>query len=298
MLKRSLQIVLLLSLFTSCEDIIELELPTDDNRLVVDGLLRVDKTQQFIDVRLTLRETSNFYEENQATQAESVQIHYGVLNQDNHFENPSTSHLVEEVPGTGVYVPDSNSATDQRIPTTSAEQGMTFVLEVLHKGRHYFAQTLYAPAVPFDNLEQGDGTLFDEDETEIVVTFSDDPNNDNYYIFDFGYGEFLTVEDQFFQGQQFQFSYFYDSSLQPGQEINVSILGATKDFYDYMGLIVEQTTNSNGVFGTPVATVRGNVVEITGQDYIDVLNNNGQPNDYALGYFAVVQEYSRALTIQ
>lgn len=298
MLKRTLQIVLLLSLFTSCEDVIELELPTDDNRLVVDGLLRVDKTQQFIDVRLTLRETSNFYEENQATQAESVQIHYGVLNEDNLFENSSTSHLVEEAPGTGVYVPDPNSATDPRIPTTSAEQGMTFVLEVLHKGRHYFAQTLYAPTVPLDNLEQGDGTLFDEDETEIVVTFSDDPNNDNYYIFDFGYGEFLTVEDQFFQGQQFQFSYFYDSSLQPGQEINVSILGATKDFYDYMDLVIEQTTNNNGVFQTPVATVRGNVFDITGLDNIDVLDNVGRPNDYALGYFAVVQEYSRALTIQ
>lgn len=298
MLKRILQIVLLLPLITSCEDVIELELPTDDNRLVVDGLLRVDKTQEFIDVRITLRETSNFYEENLPTTAESVQIHYGVLNGNNLFENASTSQLMEEEPGTGIYVPDTNLATDQRISTTAAEQGTTFVLEVTHKGRHYFAQTLYAPSVPLDNLEQGDGTLFDEDETEIVVTFSDDPSNDNFYVFDFGYGEFLTVEDQFFQGQQFQFSYFYDDSLQPGQIIEVSILGATKDFYDYIGLIVDQTTNSNGVFGTPVATVRGNVVDITGQDLIDVLNNLGQPNDYALGYFAVTQEYSRTLTIQ
>ena len=111
------------------------------------------------------------------------------------------------------------------------------------------------------------------------------------------YGEFLTVEDEFFQGQQFEFSYFYDDKVMAGQDVTISILGADEDFYNYMDLVLEQTQNNGGVFQTPVATVRGNVFDVTGLDNITVLDNVERPNDYALGYFAVVQEFSRTLTI-
>jgi len=116
-------------------------------------------------------------------------------------------------------------------------------------------------------------------------------------VFDFMNSEFQTVEDEFFQGQQFEFSYFYDDKLEIGQDVTVSILGADEDFYNYMDLVLEQTQNNGGVFQTPVATVRGNVFDVTDLDNITVLDNVESPNDYALGYFAVVQEFSRTLTI-
>jgi hypothetical protein len=147
-------------------------------------------------------------------------------------------------------------------------------------------------------LEQGRSTLFGEEDTEIIVTITDNPDYANFYVFDFGFGNFQTVDDQFFQGQQFGFSYFYDDKLQAGNDINVSILGATEDFYNYMDLLVEQTQNNGGVFETPVATVRGNVFDITGLDNIDIFDNVERPNDYALGYFAVAQEFSSSLTIE
>ncbi|MBO6534558.1 MAG: hypothetical protein JJ967_16130 [Muricauda sp.] len=46
-----------------------------------------------------------------------------------------------------------------------------------------------------------------------------------------------------------------------------------------------------------MATVRGNVFDITGLDNVTILDNVERPNDYALGYFGVVQEFSRELTI-
>ena len=281
----------------SCEDVVDVDLPEVETRLVVDGLLRVDKSEEFVDVRITMRETSVFFDENQPTQVESAVIGYGVLNDNGLFESLAFSNLTEEAPGTGVYVPDPDFTTDQRIRTAAAEPDVTFILQVTHKGKQYFAQTKYAPTVPLDNLEQGDDTLFDEEETEIIVTFTDDGANDNFYVFDFMNSEFQTVEDEFFQGQQFEFSYFYDENLEVGQDITVSILGATEDFYNYMDLILEQTENNGGVFQTPVATVRGNVFDVTGLDNVTVLDNVERPNDYALGYFAVVQEFSRTLTI-
>ena len=75
-------------------------------------------------------------------------------------------------------------------------------------------------------------------------------------------------------------------------------MGADQTFFNYMDLLIEQTTNDAGIFATPVATVRGNVFDITDIDNIDVSDNVGQPNIFPLGYFAIVQEYKDTLVIQ
>ncbi len=297
-MKKVIFIIGTIFLFTSCEDVVDVELPETEPQLIVDGLLRVDKSQEFVDVRIKMRETSNFFEDNPPTQVESAVIAYGVPNAFGEFEDFAFSSLTEEEPGTGIYVPDPNFPSDQRIRTESAQSGAVFALQVTHKEKTYYARTEYAPTVPIDDLQQGDDTLFNEDEIEVIVTFTDPPLQNNYYVFDFGFGNFQVVEDQFFQGQQFQFSYFYDDNLGTGRDVSVSILGANQDFYDYMDLLVEQTMEDGGVFDTPVATARGNVFDITGLDNIDVFDNVERPNDFALGYFAVVQEFTSSLTIE
>ncbi len=287
-----------LVLLFACEDVVDVDLPEVEAKLIVDGLLRVDKGQEFLNVEIRMRETTNYFDENEPTQVENAVITYGKPLNGDIFESLAFCSLAEKEPGSGIYIPDPNFSSDQRIRTSFVEPGMVFILELTHKGKTYYAQTEYVPTVPIDNLEQGDDTLFDEEETEVIVTFTDDPDRDDFYVFDFGFGEFLTVEDQFFQGQEFEFSYFYDDSLNTGQDITVSILGATQDFYNYMDLVIEQTSNNGGVFQTPVATVRGNVFDITGLDNIDIFDNVERPNDYALGYFAVVQTYSQTITIE
>ena len=293
-MKQAITILLCAILFFSCEDTIEVDLPEVETRLIVDGLVRADKSQELVDVKIKLRESSNFFEENQPTQAESVLIYYGKPTSGGLFEDISFSTLVEKDLGSGIYVP--NLEQDQ-IRTAFVEPGVVFILQITRQGKRYYAQTEYAPTVPIDNLEQGTDTFLDEEETEIIVTFTDNGDEDNFYLFDFMNSEFLVVEDEFFQGQQFSFSYFYDDEITAGETVTVSILGATEEFYNYMDLVLEQTENNGGVFQTPVATVRGNVFDITGLDNINLFDNVERPNDYALGYFAMVQEYTATLTI-
>ncbi|NVN18483.1 DUF4249 family protein [Muricauda sp. HICW] len=297
-MKKLLAYLFIALIFGSCEDVVDVDLSETESKLVVDGLLRVDKEQEFINVRIGLKASSIFFEENQPVQAENVMISYGQLNSEGAFDGLSTSSLVEETPGSGIYIPDPNLPTDQRIPSSAAELGTIFILEINYQDRYYFAQTEYVPTVPLDNLEQGDEVFFDEDQTEIIVTFTDDGETDNFYVFDFMFGEFQTVEDEFFQGQQFQFSFFYDDKTEPGDQVTVSILGATQGFYNYMDLVLGQTGNGGGPFQTPVATVRGNVFDITGAENVTVIDDVENPNDFALGYFAVVQEYKRSLIIE
>ncbi|MBT8322814.1 MAG: DUF4249 domain-containing protein [Eudoraea sp.] len=280
-----------------CEDVIDVEVPEEEPRLIVDGLIRVDTTQPYLPIRIKVTETNNFFEEIPVTELENIVLFVEEV-VDGLTMNTGDAILKEEAPGTGIYIPDTNYV-DERVPTAVIEnENILFSLIIRHKGRKYIAQTKYVPAVPVERLEQGTGTLFEGDETEVLVTFTDDPDADNYYLFDFGYNEFLVTEDEFYQGQQFQFSYFYDQEFEPGKEIAISIMGADQQFFNYMDLIIEQTEQRFGFFETPRATVRGNVFDITGLDNINVLDNTDRPDAFPLGYFAIVQEFRNTLVIQ
>ncbi len=300
MMKKISYLYFLIFLITSCEDVIDVDLPETESRLVINALIRVDITEEFVPVRVRVSETSSFFEQNEPTELSSAIIFYGIPleNDPNLFEEVFSASLAEATPGGGVYVPDPTFDEDQRIRTSSLEPGMVFQLIIEHNGNRYFAQTTYTPTVPIDNLVQGNETLFDEDDKEVLVTFTDTPNEDNYYIFDFDFNEFLALDDQFIDGQEFQFSYFYDKSLEPGDEIEISILGADQQFYNYMDLLLEQTENTGGVFETPAATVRGNVFDITGIDNDAIFDNVESSENFPLGYFAVVQEFKESLVIE
>ncbi|MEZ4858038.1 MAG: DUF4249 domain-containing protein [Flavobacteriaceae bacterium] len=286
-------------LFSSCEDVVEIEVPTEDARLVLDALIRVDTTQEFVDVKIKITKTSSFFENIEVvSDLQDIYIYYGVENEFGELINGSYSNLAELEPGSGIYEPDPTFSSDQRIRTNSIQNETAFWLILDYEDRRYAAKTYYATSVEIENLEQGDGTLFNEDETEVIIYYIDQPDKENYYIFDFGFGNFLPSEDTFYQNQPFSFSYFYEETLNPGDEITISILGADLSFYNYMNLLIEQSEGGFGPFETPAATVRGNIFDVTGIDNINQYNNVEQPNNFPLGYFAVVQEFKKTLVIQ
>ncbi len=299
-MKKLLYLLPFFAIILACEDVIDVNLPETETRLIVNALLRVDTTETFIPVEVRVTETSDFFNENQITELESAIIIYGMPNPDapEILENGGTSSLAEVVPGSGVYIPDPTFDAEQRIRTEFAQPGMAFILIVEHKGNRYAARTTFSPSVPIDDVTQGTETLFDEDDIEVLVTITDAPEQDNYYVFDFGFNEFLVLEDEFIDGQEFQFSYFYDQELQPGDSAEISILGADQQFFNYIDLILEQTDNTGGVFQTPAATVRGNVFDVTGIDNDELFDNAGRPNIFPLGYFAVVQEFKQTIIIE
>ncbi|MEO0571798.1 MAG: DUF4249 family protein [Bacteroidota bacterium] len=303
-MKQPIYLLITVLFLLSCEDVIDVELQQTETRLVVNGLLRVDLTQEFIPVEIRVSETTNFFDSNVPTSLEdNATIIYGRVNPDapeilDIDPNNFSSSLTELEPGSGVYVPDPSFDADQRIRTSSIFPNTVFILIMEHKGRRYSAQAPFSPSVPIQDLEQGDETLFDEEDVEIKITINDTPDIDNFYVLDFGEGEFLALDDQFIDGQQFEFSYFLDRELDSGELLEVGILGADQGFFNYMDLLVEQTQDDGGIFETPAATVRGNVFDVTGLDNNLLFDNVNRPDDFPLGYFAVVQEFKRTITIE
>ncbi len=284
-------------LILGCEDVIEVEVPTEEPRLIVDAFTRIDVTEEIIPFKVKVTTSSNFFEETPVTSLERIVILVEETDEDG-FVTTSDKILTELEPGSGIYFPDPCCDGRYITYTDVLDRDVVFRLIIEHKSRRYFAETRYVPAVPIDTIFQGDNTLFDDDETEIVVGIADDPDRDNFYIFDFDFDEYLVTEDEFYKGQEFQFSYFYDRKFEPGTEIDISILGADQSLYTYMDQLIEQTEDQQGPFQTPVSTIRGNVFDITGIDNRDLFDNAERPQVFPLGYFAIVQEIKKTITIE
>jgi len=288
-------LILILTLYTSCEDVIDVDVPENEPRLIIDALVRVDTSQAFTPLRIRVSRTASFFDDIQSAQINQISI-----------TNNNTSEFViltEDPNEPGIYVPipimGSVPLNGDAVSTDFLISGDELVMTVNDNNDIIVAFTRFVPTVAIDSVEQGDGILFDEDDTEVIITFTDAADREDFYVFDLDFGEFITTEDTFYQNQQFQFSFFYDNDLQPGQEINISILGADEPFYDYFTQLIEQSEQGdNGPFQTPAATVRGNFINASNIDNIAIFDNVDQPNNFVLGYFAIAQEFRDTIVIQ
>ena len=294
-------LLLTLTLFISCEDVIDVDLPENETRLIVNGVIRVDETQDYLPIEIRVSESSSFFENNTIASIKSAIIYYGTPNPDapEILEDGGVSNLAELEPGSGIWVPDPTFDSDQRIRVSSINEGDVFQLTIETNEERFFATTTYVKSVPIDSLVQGDETLFSGDETEVIVSFTDRGDSDDFYVLDLDFGEFLVTEDEFYQGQTFVFSYFYDNELElnTSSVVDISLLGADEAFYNYMNQIIVQSGGDQGPFQTPAATVRGNIINITGIDNNEVFDNVERTNNFALGYFAIVEEYKDSIEI-
>ena len=159
-------------------------------------------------------------------------------------------------------------------------------LAIEYEEEFYSATTQFVNAVPIDQVEQGDGSLFAGDETEVIITYTDAPNQTNYYLFDLDKGQYLTSEDTFYQNQQFSFSFFYED-LKPNDTLNIELLGVNKAFSDFMTVTINQSGQASGNPFVPAPSViRGNIVNETNDAH------------YPIGYFSISQVYTASIIIE
>ncbi|UJH67633.1 DUF4249 family protein [Allomuricauda sp. SCSIO 65647] len=258
-----------LLVFFSCEDVIDVDLATVEPKLVIDALVGYNVNNgdpiTIGQVRLTLT-TDFFAEEVPPAENASVQI-------------------IDEETG-DVYPLTENEPGIFRDGFPDLEFGRDYTLVVIYQGQTYRATEQLQPTGQIENVEQGDGFLFDEDEeTEVIVTFVDIPDQRNYYLFAFGFDNYLVTDDEFYQDQSLTFSYFYED-IEPGDLLTITLLGIDKEFASYVDQALVQAGEDGGGFGVPPATVRGNVL------------NNTEPDNFPFGYFAISEVDVELFTVQ
>lgn len=168
----------------------------------------------------------------------------------------------------GNYVPDVSFIPEDDIP---------YELTIIYNGETFKGEATKVKSTPFTNVVQGDETLFSGKETEVKVNFTDDANANNFYLFDFTNSLFLAIEDRFFNGSDYNFSFFYgEDDIELPATVNIKISGITEQYFTYFRVLIDQSgQNAGGPFETIPASLVGNMVNTT------------NPNEFPLGYFHI-----------
>ena len=269
-MRRVVLTCILVVFFTACEEAIDVNLPSPEPQLVIDALIGFNDNNgdpiTIGQVELTL--TTSFFSEEVPP----------ALNANVRIIDESTGEvfsLVENEPG--VF----------RSGFPNLEFGREYTLEVIYQGETYRATEQLVRTGTIDNVEQGDGFLFNEDEeTEVIVTFSDIPNERNYYLFAFGFDNYLVTDDEFYQDESLTFSYFYED-IEPGDRLTITLLGINQEFASFVEqTLVQSGENGGGLFAVPPASVRGNILNVS------------RPENFPYGYFAISEFDAVPITIE
>lgn len=263
--------IVILVIFFSCEEEVDVQLKNPVRRLVVEG--RVEKIQGVDNPiqSVTLSWTNDYFDSNATPRVRNARVIVLDPNKVEHIFNERT-----DKPGTYINT------------TLKGEIGATYTLRVEVENQVYEAsETLVAvPTIEDIYTEFQEETIFEDAGIKVLVDFTDPVDIGNYYLWeqfvdgksvlkaDPGNRENVILSDRLFNGQSINGYVPNEESLVlPGQEVLVRQIGLSKAAYDYYYLIFTETGKTGQLFDTPPATIRGNVANVT------------NPDNYALGYF-------------
>jgi len=264
-------LIVIQGFFTSCEEVIDLSLDTAAPRLVIDAAIDWEKGTPGSEQTIRIHKTTGFYSN------VIPPVSGAIVTVENSAGFVFTFNQTEP----GIYV------CLNFIPQLDE----TYFLTVIVEGETYTANEIMRAVPVINRIEQGDEGGFSGADTEVKFFFNDIPNQTNFYLGRYitpikSFPEFDAIEDRFFENNEL-FGYYSNEDLEAGMNINFTLLGISENYYNYMRILLGQTSENNGSpFQTPPATVRGNIV------------NQTNFNNFALGFFRVCEKVTTDYIVQ
>jgi hypothetical protein len=266
-----LPFVLLLFLL-SCEKVIDVDVPSIEPKLIIDASFEVlfDETPVTANTIVKLRLSADYFDEAIPT----------VTNATVFITNLSNNTVINfsDADVDGNYEP---------ITTFIPADDVDYELTVIHNNETYKGKASKVKSSQFISVEQGDETLFSGKETEVKVSFTDNASEENFYLFDFENNSFLSIEDRFFNGTDYNFSFFYqEDEIELPTTVRVKMSGITKEYFTYFRILINQSgQNSGGPFQSIPSSLLGNVINTTNEV------------NFPLGYFHISETDTYLLSL-
>lgn len=266
----ALLFVLTISL-TACEKVIDVQLDTAPEKLVIDASIQWEKGTAGNVQIIKLSKTAPFNSQLIPTVKDATVT---VTSQ-----SGLTFQFVNQ-PNTGNYI------CENFIP----EIDEVYTLTVVVDGQIYSATETLRSVPVIDRVEQNLAGGFTGEDIELKTFYTDPAPSVDFYLFrykaDYAAIPFFEVtDDRFNQGNQI-FDYFTDENLEVGQDIDISMMGISERYYNYMNILLSISgSNGGSPFQSPPATVRGNIVNTT------------NPENFPLGFFNLGEKTSLTYTI-
>ncbi len=254
----------------SCEKVVDLNLETGEERLVVEGriekILGQDNGYQHIDLSTTGPYLGS-------------EVPPPVSN--------ATVEVSDDLGGSWVLIESASIPSRYETNNLIAAVGRTYTLEVQYNGQTFQASETLRNVAAIDSIYQYfvEENEFEDEGLRARIDFSDPADEVNFYMWEqYMDGELqllpdpgnkfnLIAKDEFYNGQRISgYEPNEEAVVEPGSTVTIRQLSLSEAAYDYFFLIFDQTAGAD-IFTPPPATIRGNIRNLTNAD------------NYALGYF-------------
>ena len=277
-IENKIKIVSLLGLSTiifSCTEAIDLSVPTESPRLVIEASIGWEKGTLGNNQTIKLSLTTPYYDT---------------------APNPvaGASVRVENITNGDIFIFEDQQ--DGRYTTSDFEPiiNNTYNLEVIYNNETYTAEETLMPVPEIDRIEQSRELGSDPEELDLTIYFNDPANEVNFYYITFLEGEDLLptreiMSDEFTNGNEMSLLYEEDEAdaedeILPGDMVDINLYGISEEYYDFLLRLIEQSDNAGDPFATVPTRLRGNY------------KNLENPDNYAFGYFRITELVNEVYT--
>ncbi|MFV0566880.1 MAG: DUF4249 domain-containing protein [Flavobacteriaceae bacterium] len=267
-------------LFQSCEDIIDVEVPTGQTRLVIEASLDWEKETSGNAQTVKLSTTTPYFETGTNSAVTNATVTVTNLGTDEVFNFTNQN--------------DGTYTTNSFVPILNNE----YQLEVIYNNQTYTATETLTAVPDIKRLSQSTDGGFDSDLLEVNVYFDDPADEDNFYLIRY-YEEgdlfpyFEAASDEFSNGNEMHDFFEKDDDednnqapFQVGDVVDISLYGISEPYYNYMRILLEQYYSGGSPFSSNAAEIKGNCINTTNAD------------NYPYGYFRATQVVKVRYTFQ
>ncbi len=269
--------IILLIITISCQDVVDVDLETSQERLVVEALIQWENGTSGNEQTIKLTKTSSFYN-NETVYANGATVKVKNTNTLQEFTFTESSN--------GIY------QTNNFIPIIND----VYELMVSYQNEVFKAtSTLFKAPEILEINQSTDGGFTDED-PEINIIFQDFIDQEDYYrivIKQFRPSnddevinhDFFTYDARFEENNIIEGFYEgIDDEFQANDEFEITIYKISERFYNFIEVLEAQADADFGPFASPPVNVKGNIV------------NETTTENYSYGYFSL-NEINKSLYI-
>ncbi len=254
--------LLLIVLFTNCEKVIDVDVPSIEPKLIIDATFEVlfDENPVVANTVVKLSLSADYFDDTIPP----------VTNASVFLTNLLDNSIIN-------FTDENEDGNYEPIISFIPADDVEYELTIIYNNETYKGKASKVKTTPFTEIIQGDETLFSGDEIELKISFTDNVDVDNYYLFNIDTYNFITIEDRFFNGTDYNFSYFYeDENIEFPKNIMLKMSGMTKEYYTYFEILVSQGgQNGGGPFQAIPSSLLGNMINKTNEE------------NFPLGYFHI-----------
>jgi hypothetical protein len=262
-------VLIIILTFTSCTDVIEVDVPTEEPRLVIEASINWEKGTDGNSQTIKLSKSTPYFDSNGNVPVLGASV-----------------KITNDTDGS-VFIFTDNSdgtySTDSFVPLVNN----SYTLEVINGGETFIAQESLKPVPAILSVYQSNDYFF-QDLLEVNFDFLDPEGGANYYYIKFQEQADLlpslsTLKDEFINGNLITISNerrededINQVAYASGDVVDMELYGISKEYYDYMTILINQSESGGPFDATPVA-LKGNCI------------NQTNPDTDAYGYFRMTE---------